>query len=90
MSAVTVEIKKILEGAGLFTVEIATTPAKGQDMSGFKPKFSTYDLVVVNYDGTRGRLRPGRPLPITFGTAAGWWSFTPLITPSAIGRSSTK
>jgi uncharacterized protein len=51
MSAVTVEIKQILEGAGLFTVEIATTPAKGQDMSGFKPKFLAYDLVVVNYDG---------------------------------------
>jgi uncharacterized protein len=51
MSAVTVEIKKILEGTGLFTVEIATTPAKGQDMSGFKPNFSAYNLVVINYDG---------------------------------------
>jgi type 1 glutamine amidotransferase len=51
MSAVTVELKKILESAGLFSVEIATTPAKGQDMSGFKPNFSAYDLVVVNYDG---------------------------------------
>jgi type 1 glutamine amidotransferase len=51
MSAVTVETKKILESAGLFTVEIATTPAKGQDMSGFKPNFSAYDLVVLNYDG---------------------------------------
>jgi len=51
MSAVTVEIKKILEDAGLFTVEIATTPAKGKDLIGFKPSFSAYDLVVVNYDG---------------------------------------
>ena len=51
MAAVTVQLKKILESAGLFTVEIATTPAKGQDMSSFKPDFSAYDLVVFNYDG---------------------------------------
>jgi uncharacterized protein len=51
MSAVGAEIKKILEGAGLFTVEMATSPAKGQDMNGFKPNFSAYDLVVFNYDG---------------------------------------
>jgi type 1 glutamine amidotransferase len=51
MAAGSGEIKKILEGAGLFTVETATSPAKGQDMSGFKPNFSAYDLVVFNYDG---------------------------------------
>lgn len=51
MPAVTVELKRILESAGLFSVEIATTPAKGQDMSGFSPNFSAYDLVVLNYDG---------------------------------------
>ena len=51
MAAGTVEMKKILESAGLFSVEIATTPAKGQDMSGFKPNFSAYNLVVLNYDG---------------------------------------
>lgn len=51
MAAGTVELKRILDSAGLFTVEIARTPAKGQDMSGFKPNFSAYDLVVINYDG---------------------------------------
>lgn len=51
MPVIGLEAKKILESAGLFTVEIATTPAKGQDMSGFKPNFSAYDLVIVNYDG---------------------------------------
>jgi type 1 glutamine amidotransferase len=51
MAAVTVELKKILESAGIFTVDVSTTPAKGQDMSGFKPNFSAYDLVVLNYDG---------------------------------------
>jgi uncharacterized protein len=51
MKAVSLEIKKILESSGLFSVEFATSPAKGQDMSGFKPDFSAYGLVVVNYDG---------------------------------------
>ena len=51
MAAVSVELKSILESSGLFTVEVATSPAKGQDMSGFKPDFSAYKLVVINYDG---------------------------------------
>jgi type 1 glutamine amidotransferase len=51
LPAVTVETKKILNDAGLFTVDVATTPAKGKDMSPFKPDFAAYDLVVLNYDG---------------------------------------
>ena len=51
MPVIGLEAQKILEDSGLFAVEIATTPAKGQDMSGFKPNFAAYDLVVVNYDG---------------------------------------
>jgi len=44
-------IKQTLEGSGLFTVEVATTPAKGEDMSTFNPKFSDYQLIVSNYNG---------------------------------------
>lgn len=44
-------IEKILEVTGIFNVETATTPAKGNDMSAFKPKFSDYDLVILDYDG---------------------------------------
>ncbi len=51
LPAVTVETKKILTDAGLFAVDIASTPAKGKDMSSFKPNFTDYDLVVLNYDG---------------------------------------
>jgi uncharacterized protein len=51
MVAVGNELKNILDGTGLFTVDIITTPTKGQDMSGFKPNFSDYQLVVMNYDG---------------------------------------
>ena len=51
MPVIGLQAKKILENAGMFTVDVATSPAKGQDMSGFKPDFSAYELVVVNYDG---------------------------------------
>ena len=35
-------VKQYLEQTGRFTVEVATTPAMGQDMSGFRPDFSKY------------------------------------------------
>jgi uncharacterized protein len=44
-------LKKQLEETGLFTVDVATSPAKGQDMSGFKPDFAAYNVVVTNYNG---------------------------------------
>ena len=44
-------LKKVLESTGLFTVEVATSPEKGKDMSGFKPNFAAYKLVVLNYQG---------------------------------------
>ncbi len=47
----TPHLKKLLEETGLFTVEVATTPGKGRDMSGFKPDFAAYDVVVCNYTG---------------------------------------
>ncbi|MEO1087141.1 MAG: ThuA domain-containing protein [Acidobacteriota bacterium] len=36
---------------GLFEVEVATTPPEGGDMSAFQPDFSSFDLVVSNYNG---------------------------------------
>jgi uncharacterized protein len=47
----TPHLKKLLEETGLFTVDVATTPAKGEDMSQFKPKFAGYNVVVMNYTG---------------------------------------
>ena len=44
-------LKCQLEETGLFTVDVATSPAKGQDMSGFQPDFVAYDVVVTNYNG---------------------------------------
>lgn len=44
-------LKKLLEETGLFTVDVATSPPRGQDMSGFRPRFADYQLVVLNYQG---------------------------------------
>jgi len=44
-------LKQILENSGLFAVDIAQTPAAGKDMSSFKPEFSKYQVVVLDYNG---------------------------------------
>ncbi len=44
-------LKELLEATKLFTVDVATSPDRGQDMSGFKPDFAAYDVVVMNYTG---------------------------------------
>lgn len=44
-------LKKVLEDSGRFTVDVATSPAKGEDLSGFKPNFAKYDVIVSNYNG---------------------------------------
>ena len=49
--AATPLIKKAIEDSGLFTVDVATSPAHGQDMSQFKPDFAAYNVVVLNYNG---------------------------------------
>lgn len=46
-----VAIERILSSSGLFKVETAISPAKGEDMSGFKVDFRRYDVVVVDYNG---------------------------------------
>lgn len=49
--ATTPVLKKHLEDCGRFQVDVATSPAKGEDQNGFTPKFSNYDVVVSNYNG---------------------------------------
>ena len=46
-----VVIKQILENSGLFAVDFAISPAKGQDMSGFVLDFKPYRLVILDYNG---------------------------------------
>ncbi len=49
--ATTPVMKKILDGTGLFKVDVATSPPKGQSLSSFKPNFAKYDVVLSNYNG---------------------------------------
>jgi type 1 glutamine amidotransferase len=49
--ATTPVLKKHLEKSELFEVDIATSPAKGEDQSSFNPKFAEYKVVVSNYNG---------------------------------------
>lgn len=49
--ATTPHLKKLLEETSLFAVEVATAPGKGGDMSGFKPPFGRYRVIVSNYNG---------------------------------------
>src|SRR5438445_3783476 len=44
-------LKQDLESTGLFQVDVATTPPKGGDMTTFRPNFSSYRVVVSNYNG---------------------------------------
>ena len=47
---VTPVLKKELEETGLFQVDVVTAPPHTEDLSGFKPDFSKYQVVVSNYD----------------------------------------
>lgn len=44
-------LKRYLEETGIFTVDVATTPPKGGDMAAFRPKFTDYAVVALNYNG---------------------------------------
>jgi type 1 glutamine amidotransferase len=44
-------LKRLLEETGRFTVDVATAPPKGADLSGFAPRFRDYAVVVSNYNG---------------------------------------
>jgi uncharacterized protein len=49
--ATTPVLKKILEDCGLFAVDVATAPAKKEEMSSFRPHFAEYKVIVSNYNG---------------------------------------
>src|SRR3954469_6888351 len=43
-------LKKQLEDAGLFQVDVVTAPKAGESFADFHPDFSKYQVVVMNYD----------------------------------------
>lgn len=46
-------LKKILDNSGLFETDIVLTPPAGGDMNDFKPDFSAYDVLLLDYNGDR-------------------------------------
>jgi uncharacterized protein len=48
---VTPVLKKELEETGIFQVDVVTAPPSGGNFSSFKPDFTRYQVVVLNYDG---------------------------------------
>jgi hypothetical protein len=44
-------IKRMLDETGRFDVTVVTSPAKGNDMSGFVPTFAGFGAVVMDYEG---------------------------------------
>jgi HEAT repeat protein/type 1 glutamine amidotransferase len=44
-------LEQMLENTGLFEVEVAISPEKGESMEKFSPDFSSYRLVVLDYSG---------------------------------------
>jgi len=44
-------ILKQLHDSGIFTVDVATSPLKGESLDKFNPKFRNYDVVIMLYDG---------------------------------------
>lgn len=47
---ITPVLKKQLEETGLFQVDVVTAPPANGDYSSFKPEFSKYQVIVMNYD----------------------------------------
>jgi hypothetical protein len=43
-------LRKELEETGLFQVDVVTAPGPGEDFNSFRPKFTDYRVVVMNYD----------------------------------------
>jgi type 1 glutamine amidotransferase len=52
---VTPVLKKILDETGLFEVTVVTAPPAGGDFAAFNPAWSTYRVVVMNYDAPDDR-----------------------------------
>ncbi len=44
-------LRSLMEETGMFEVDVATSPSKGQPMDSFRPIFPKYDVIVANYTG---------------------------------------
>ena len=44
-------LQRLLEQPGIFVVDKVMSPPMGSDMSGFRPDFGKYNVVVLDYEG---------------------------------------
>ncbi len=44
-------VEQIFDSSDLFNATVIKTPAKGKNMSSFKPNFNKYDLICLDYNG---------------------------------------
>src|SRR5215212_12078640 len=47
---ITPVLKTMLDETGLFETTVVTAPPAGADIAAFRPQFSRYQVVVMNYD----------------------------------------
>jgi type 1 glutamine amidotransferase len=51
----TPHLKRMLDETGLFQTDVVTAPPRGGDFTNFKPEWSKYQVVVLNYDAPDDR-----------------------------------
>jgi type 1 glutamine amidotransferase len=44
-------LQKYLNESGIFAADVAISPKQGEDMSSFRPDFSAYKVIVLDYNG---------------------------------------
>jgi type 1 glutamine amidotransferase len=50
-AASSVILQKYLNESGVFVADLAVSPSKGEDMSAYRPNFSAYKVIVLDYNG---------------------------------------
>ena len=70
-------LKKQLDETGLFEVDVVTAPPAGSSFSAFKPAFTNFQAVVLNYDA------PDERWPADLKTAFEQYGFTFLVRPTS-------
>ncbi len=49
-------LKKVLDETGLFQTDVLSSPPRGGNFGAFKPEFSKYQVVVMNYNNDGNAL----------------------------------
>jgi len=62
---------KQLDASGLFEIDVATSPLKGESLDEFNPKFKNYELIINLYDGDNWSARTQRSLERYISTGGG-------------------